>query len=182
MRWAVWFEVWSKLPIQMIDQGVAATAGTRLHLTSPPWGEVGSFLGRASHKVQPCQHKDKKNAWPTQFSLRPVLCGLSSCWQLSAGGWLNVADTLQSRSCFLSVVTAKISSTDGTTAQLKHQRVFFWWEDIMHHQHNWQIKASEMLVAPRISHCHTVTRSHVHTFTLSHFHTFTLSHFHTFTL
>jgi len=28
---------------------------------------------------------------------RPVLCGLSSCWQLSAGGWLNVGDTLQSR-------------------------------------------------------------------------------------
>jgi len=28
---------------------------------------------------------------------RPVLCGLSSCWQLSAGVWLNVGDTLQSR-------------------------------------------------------------------------------------
>merc|ERR1719189_1142199 len=28
---------------------------------------------------------------------RPVLCGLSTCWQLTPEGWLGVADTLESR-------------------------------------------------------------------------------------
>merc|ERR1711953_1459242 len=28
---------------------------------------------------------------------RPVLCGLSTCWQLAAGGWVDLAHTLHSR-------------------------------------------------------------------------------------
>ena len=38
------------------------------------------------------------NRLPLQFLPRPVLCGLSTCWQLTPEGWLGVADTLESRS------------------------------------------------------------------------------------
>merc|ERR1712130_186365 len=40
------------------------------------------------------------------LATRPVLCGLSACWELSVGGWLNFTHTLQSRWYHTSAMTS----------------------------------------------------------------------------
>jgi len=47
--------------------------------------------------ILPALPEERWGASLDVHATRPVLCGLSTCWQLSAGGWLELAHTLQTR-------------------------------------------------------------------------------------
>ena len=151
--------------ISISTWGLAPIAASRVHFATPSQREMGTlprrprwqvfkvtgsyrYLRRRFLWVTPA---DQSKPWQAQTIIncqtRPVLCGLSTCWQLAAGGWVDLAHTLHSRfsiwdsiystdhnkgysfhctTTSLMLVTAVLSG--GTTALPKHHLVFFWWD------------------------------------------------------
>ena len=103
--------------ISISTWGLAPIAASRVHFATPSQRKMGTLprpprwqvlkvtgsYRYLSRRFKWVTVADQSKPWRAQTMLncqtRPVLCGLSTCWQLAlaAGGWVDLAHTLHSR-------------------------------------------------------------------------------------